>query len=261
MTNKGVDISVIQGNVDFAAIKASGVDFVVCRAGVGNGGIDIDYAKNVANATAAGLKVMAYHFIYPLPPNPAQPLRDPVKQAGYHFNAVQGQLAAIDCEWPAPQDFGKWGCTPAQINQWMIAYFTEYTRLDNGRKPLIYTYPYWSDAVKFDPFFAQFPLWIASYQATPFIPHPWTDWTMWQTTAGGGHLPNGAPVDTDVIKDLSLWDSPQTVIPPSPPDVSAATAPPVIFTPPPNSPAPPPTDPLVNLFTNIKNSISNLIKK
>ena len=262
MTNKGVDISVVQGNVNFSAVKASGIDFVVLRCGVGNGGIDIDYVKNVAAATAAGLKVMAYHFLYPLPPmivngKDTQPLRDPIKQAQYHFNAVQGQMAAIDCEWPAPQDFGKWNCTPAQINQWMIAYFTEYTRLDNGRKPFLYTYPYWAAAVKFDPFFAQFPLWIASYQATPSIPHPWTDWTMWQTTGGGGKLPNGAPVDTDVVKDLSIWNPPSVDAPPVV-DVPVVVAP---SPPAPVAPAPLPTDPLTSFFNTVKDAIGKLIKK
>ena len=238
MTVRGVDISIIQGNVDFKALAASDVEFVVVRCGVGNGGIDSYYAKNIAGARAAELKVMAYHFLYPLPPLVGQPLRDPLKQAAYHFNATRGEMAAIDCEWPAPQDFAKWGCTPAQLNTWMLAYLAEYTRLDGGRKPLVYTYPYWASAVKFDEQFAQYPLWIASYVATPVIPHPWTDWVLWQTTGGGGKLPNGAPVDTDVAKDLSLWDNapapvapdPLIVAPPAP--IVPPLAPPVIIPPP-----------------------------
>ena len=262
MTNKGVDISTIQGNVDFNAVKASGIDFVVCRCGVGNGGIDANYSKNVAGATAAGLKVMAYHFIYPLPPLASQPLRDPVKQATYHFNAVQGQLAAIDCEWPVPQDWAKWGCTAAQINQWMMTYFQTYTQLDNGRKPLIYTYPYWAQAINFDPSFTQYGLWIASYQASPLIPKPWTDWVMWQTSGGSGHLPSGVPVDTDVTKDLSLWDPPAPVVV-TPPDPVVVTPPPVVVAPPAPAPAPAPasTDPLTSAFTSIWNTISGLLKK
>lgn len=204
---KGVDISIIQGNVDFVALAASGVEFVIIRCGVGNSGIDSKYTTNVTAAKAAGLKVACYHFLYPLPPLASQPLRDPVKQAQYHFKGAQGELACIDCEWPAPEDFAKWGCTPTQLNQWMLIYLQEYERL-SGKKPIIYTYPYWSSAVKFDPQFAQYPLWIASYQASPAIPHPWTNWVLWQNTGGGGHLPvSGAAVDTDLAKDLSLWEN------------------------------------------------------
>jgi lysozyme len=262
MTVRGVDISIIQGNVDFTALAASGVQFVVIRCGVGNGGIVRDYTQNVTRAKAAGLKVMAYHFIYPLPPLASQPMRDPIKQAQYHFNAVQGEMASIDCEWPAPQDFAKWNCNPAQLNQWMLAYLTEYTRLDNGRKPLVYTYPYWAAAVKFDQQFAQYPLWIASYQATPAIPHPWTDWVMWQTTGGGGHLPGGAPVDTDVAKDLSLWDPPADPAAPPDPVIVAQPDPP---SPPLAPPAHPPASPVIPALSNplagIVDSVLNWFKR
>lgn len=169
------------------------------------------YAKNVAGATAAGLKVACYHFIYPLPPKEGDPSRDPVAQAQYHFNASLGQLACIDCEWPEPQDWATWGCSSAQLNTWMLAYLQEYESL-SGRKPIIYTYPNWAANVGFYQQFIQYLLWIASYEASPAIPSPWRTWVLWQNTGGGGHLPTtGVPVDTDLAEDLSLWNS---VLPP-----------------------------------------------
>jgi lysozyme len=238
MTVRGVDISVIQGTVDFNALAASGVQFVVIRCGVGNGGIDIDYTTNVAKATAAGLKVMAYHFVYPLPTTTAQPLRDPVKQAQYHFNAAQGQLAACDLEWPTQADWAKWGCTASQINQWALTYLAEYSRL-SGQPMIVYTYPNFAQTVGLTSDFAQYPLWIASYEPTPAIPHPWTDWVLWQTTGGGGHLPNGAPVDTDLAKDLSPWGAPAVpVAQPQP------IPPPVLIPIPPPAPVPAPAPPV-----------------
>ena len=211
MTVRGLDISVIQGVVDFNAIAASGVQFIIARCGVGNSSIDVDYTTNVAKATAAGLKVMAYHFVYPLPTTAAQPLRDPVKQAQYHFNASLGQLACIDCEWPEPKDWHTWGCTSDQLNTWMLTYLQEYESL-SGRKPIIYTYPDWAANVGFRFQFAQYPLWIASYQASPGVPSPWTTWVLWQN--GQGHLPvSGVVVDTDFAPDLSLWNSLPIVVP------------------------------------------------
>jgi GH25 family lysozyme M1 (1,4-beta-N-acetylmuramidase) len=269
---KGIDVSTIQGNINFQAVAASGISFIIARCGVGNGGIDADYNKNRVGAKSANLNFMAYHFIYPLPTISSQPLRDPIKQANYHFNACEGELAGIDCEWPAPQDFSKWGCTAAQINQWMIAYFNEYTSLDNGRKPLLYTYPYWASAINFDQQFTQYPLWIASYQASPAIPHPWTDWVMWQNSGGSQHLPNGGvPVDTDVAKDLSLWTptvAPVIVAPPAP-VVVAPTPDPVVVAPAPPPPPPPPATPVatppidilapINPFAPIGSAVSGII--
>lgn len=224
---KGIDISVIQGVIDFVAVKNSGYSFVICRCGVGNSGIDSNYSHNIASAKVAGLQVAAYHFVFPLPTTPAQPLRDPVKQAQYHFNAAQGALACIDCEWPASQDFSKWNVTPDTIKTWLLAYLTEYQRLDNGRVPVIYTYPYWAEAVNLDSRFTQYPLWIASYAtSTPAIPSAWSSvgWTLWQNSGGSEKLPNGVPVDTDVAKDLSLWNVASVADPLSPVEVAPMPA-------------------------------------
>lgn len=232
---KGIDVSTIQGKIDFQAVAATGVKFVICRCGVGNGGIDNLYKQNIANAKAAGLKVMAYHFIYPLPPLASQPLRDPKAQAQMHVNAAGGELAACDLEWPAPEDWAKWGCTAAQITKWSVDYLEAYEAL-SGIRPIVYTYPYFAKAINLPAWFGEkYKLWIASYQTGhPAIPAPWTDWVMWQYSGGTGpeaqHLPSGAPVDGDRMKDLAdLW--PAEVVAPDPVPVAD---------PAPQAPAPPP---------------------
>jgi len=267
---KGVDISVIQGNVDFVALAATGVQFVICRCGVGNGGKDKLYDQNIAKAKAAGLKVMAYNFVYPLPTIPSQPLRDPKQQAALHVQWANGELAACDLEWPTPDQWAKWGCTAAQIVEWTITYLQEYERL-SGIRPIVYTYPYFAEAIKLPDSFAQtYQLWLASYEPTPQIPKPWTDWVMWQYGSGGNYkLPNGAPVDVDYVKDLSLWDTAPAVPPPAPPpDPPSPPDPPLPpDPPPPPEPAPPPpVQPvpdtgLANIFSTIWNALSGLVKK
>jgi GH25 family lysozyme M1 (1,4-beta-N-acetylmuramidase) len=253
MTVKGVDISVIQGKIDFNALKAQGIEFVIIRCGVGNQSVDKLYASNVAAAKAAGLKVMAYHFVFPLPDDGTHPGRNPAVQAKMHFDAAQGELAACDLEWPIPQDWKKWGCTAAQISQWSLDYLKAYEKL-SGRKMLVYTYPNFAQTVKLPEEFAQYPLWIASYQTHPQIPKPWTDWVIWQN--GGGslmHLPNGCPVDTNVAKDLSLWDE----VP------APVETPPVEETPPEPTtpvPTPPPADNNGTVFTKVVNLISSFWK-
>lgn len=273
---KGIDISTIQGNVDFAACKAAGLDFVICRCGVGNGGKDANYDKYVAQATAAGLQVAAYHFIYPLPPLASQPLRDPVKQAQLHAGWAATspvQVVCCDMEWPLQQDWAKWGCTAAQIVQWTLTYLQAYEAA-TGIRPVVYTFPYFAQALNLPQSFADtYQLWIASYQASPFIPKPWTDWVMWQDSSGPYHLPvSGAVVDTDKAKDLSLWNV-QPAAPVAPPpdpahntpvsdpdpvaplDVEPASAPaplPVV------APAPAPSS---NIFQTIISFLNGLIKR
>jgi GH25 family lysozyme M1 (1,4-beta-N-acetylmuramidase) len=273
---KGMDISTIQGKVDFAACAAAGIQFVVCRCGVGNDGKDSDYDHNVAAATAAGIKVAAYHFVYPLPPVmvngiDTHPTRDPVKQAQLHAGwAGTSSVPVICCdlEWPLQQDWGKWGCSAAQIVQWVTTYLQAYEAA-TGIRPLVYTFPYFAQVLNLPVSFGQtYQLWIASYEPSPAIPHPWTDWVMWQDSSGPYHLPTtGVPVDTDKVRDLSLWNAPVAIVVPTPTPVPVPVPPapspvpvvvPVVVPPPPPVPAVP--SPASNVFLTLWRVLSGLFK-
>lgn len=281
---KGLDVSVYQGdNINWPAVAAAGYKFVVCRCGVGNTAKDKNYEKNIAGARAVGLKVMAYHFVYPLPTIPNQPLRDPRAQAKLHADWAGNQiLVACDLEWPAPEHWAKWGCTAKQIIDWAVTYLEEYERL-TGIRPIVYTYPYFAKAINLPPFFAdKWKLWIASYSATPFVPKPWTNWVMWQDSGGKTtSIPGGGPVDTDKVRDLSMWEEfenrmipPPVPVPlPPPPPPPPVPAPPVpapnpvpapvpVPAPAPNPPpAPPPPHRNPNIFTLVWQIIVGLYNK
>lgn len=63
---KGIDVSQWQGNIDFNAVKKSGIDFVIIRAGYGREISQKDpyFEQNYARAKAAGLNVGAYWYSY-----------------------------------------------------------------------------------------------------------------------------------------------------------------------------------------------------
>lgn len=64
---KGADISEINGAVDFAALKAAGVTFVIIRCGYGNDiprQDDTRFAENVRKADAAGMPWGVYLYSY-----------------------------------------------------------------------------------------------------------------------------------------------------------------------------------------------------
>ena len=46
MAIKGIDVSVWQGNIDFGKVKVSGINFVIIRAGYGNGNKDKWFDEN-----------------------------------------------------------------------------------------------------------------------------------------------------------------------------------------------------------------------
>lgn len=64
MAVRGIDVSSWQGNIDFNKVKASGIDFVIIRAGYGTSGRDKWFQENYRKAKAAGLHVGAYWYSY-----------------------------------------------------------------------------------------------------------------------------------------------------------------------------------------------------
>lgn len=65
-TFKGIDVSQYQQNIDFKKVKASGVDFVIIRAGFGRYAHQKDpyFESHYKAAKAAGLKVGVYWYSY-----------------------------------------------------------------------------------------------------------------------------------------------------------------------------------------------------
>ena len=84
---KGIDVSSWQGNIDFGKVKASGIDFVIIRAGYGREVSQIDkcFVQNYNTAKAAGLDVGAYWYSY------ADSAEDAVKEAKACMEVIKGK--------------------------------------------------------------------------------------------------------------------------------------------------------------------------
>ena len=65
MEIKGIDVSHWQGDIDWEAVKADGVEFAIIKAGGSDDGFyeDSKFEENYANAKAAGVAVGAYYFV------------------------------------------------------------------------------------------------------------------------------------------------------------------------------------------------------
>lgn len=62
----GIDVSEHNGTLDWAKIKASGIQFAIIRTGYGVSHEDTQFQKNVKGALAQGIPVGVYHFSYAL---------------------------------------------------------------------------------------------------------------------------------------------------------------------------------------------------
>lgn len=87
MSKQGIDVSQHQGNIDFAKVKAGGIDFVIIRAGFGRTTSQKDpfFEQNYARAKAAGLNVGAYWYSY------ATSAADAVTEAKACLEVIKGK--------------------------------------------------------------------------------------------------------------------------------------------------------------------------
>lgn len=217
MTILGIDVSDAQGIVSAVQWQAVVQDkqFVYNEARIGNDGNSKHFDQNVVEQRAAGLTVGAYLFAYCLPDDAAHPGRSPEDQAQAFFEAANGlggspgELSpALDLEFPAPEAWGSWNCSPGQLQDWSGRCAAKIQALF-GRAPVIYTYKYWAQTANLSGL-AQYPLWLADYAgATYRTVAPWSSAAILQTGNGTGpgayRLPNGAPVDENAIPDAATF--------------------------------------------------------
>ncbi len=174
---QGRDVSVYQGNFNWAAAHAGGVVFGYARVSDGLGAIDSTFAGNWASMKANGVLRGAYQFF--------EPGEDEVAQANMVVQHV-GKLGAGDL--PATIDVEvTGGQAPATIAA-KVRHWLQIVEAGTGKRPIIYTGGYfWQDNVG-DTSFGAYPLWIAAYIDCPSIPAGWSDWTIWQYSDGAGTL-------------------------------------------------------------------------
>ena len=61
---KGIDVSKWNGTIDWNKVKASGIDYVIIRAGYGSKTVDPQFKSYIEGASKAGLKIGVYWFSY-----------------------------------------------------------------------------------------------------------------------------------------------------------------------------------------------------
>jgi lysozyme len=187
-----IDVSFIQGDIDWTLVKNYGVQVAAVEIGVGNDQANPLRAAQVLGALGAGLTVVPYDFCFALPPDGVHINRDPVSQAKLFLQEMQnlkleGRPIALDFEFPRQQDMQKWKDSDNYVSSWRAACLAEVEQL-TGVTPWVYGSPDYLEVTKCadDLELTKYPLWIAHYGvASPTIPHPWMDFAAWQYTDKG----------------------------------------------------------------------------
>ncbi|KAF8602579.1 glycoside hydrolase family 25 protein [Ceratobasidium sp. AG-I] len=192
---QGIDVSGYQPNVDWTAVKASGVEFAYIKATESTTYTNPEFASQYNGAYDAGLIRGAYHFAQPADSSGADQANYFLQNGGRWSNDGKTLPGALDMEY-APSGDACYGLDVATMTAWIADFVSTY-QAATTRYPVIYTSTsWWTQCTgNSDAFGANSPLWVARYaDEVGDIPAGWATWTIWQYADSG---PN--PGDQDVF--------------------------------------------------------------
>lgn len=173
----GVDVSRWQGQVDWHALKDSGISFASVRASIGDFFTDDRFEENWQGAGDADIFRSAYHVL--------RPDIDATAQIA-HFESIVGGPGDL----PHVLDVELTGNQSDQVIQQRTYDSLQEMEARFGRPPLVYTADwFWTPHIGDQPWVEDYDLWVAHYYwpevQTPKIPAGWMDWKIWQHTNRG----------------------------------------------------------------------------
>lgn len=173
---RGIDVSNFQGNIDWKKVKASGIDFVIIRAGWGKNGRDSKFKEYINGAINAGIKnIGIYWFLY------AKNENDIVGNANGCVSTIGAYKDNINfkvwADWEYDSDNYCKGLNKATRTQWVKRFCQEVAK--QGFEVGIYANP---DYIKnkFNDI-SDYPLWLAFYSNSKGSYNP----LIWQYTSKG----------------------------------------------------------------------------
>ncbi len=159
--NLGIDVSTWQENVDWAKVKAAGIDYVFIRLGYrgytrGSLILDNEYRNHIAGATAAGLKVGVYFFTQAINE------REAIEEASMCLQYVQGYNIsypiAIDVEYSG----GRADNLTAEQRTKVCRAFCETIR-NGGYTPAVYANKSFFETMMYTSQLESYVIWLAHY--------------------------------------------------------------------------------------------------
>ncbi|MFD0020785.1 GH25 family lysozyme [Streptomyces sp. NPDC058382] len=193
-TLAGVDVSHYQGTINWASVKAAGIQFAYIKATESTTYKDPTFNTNYVNAYNAKVIRGAYHFARPN-------LSTGATQANY-FASNGGAWSRDNLTLPGMLDLegGCYGKTAAAMQSWILDFYNTY-KSRTGRDVVIYTSASWWSSCTggWSGMSARSPLFVAHWTSAsnPSVPAGFPYWTFWQYTDSGSVGGISGAVDRD----------------------------------------------------------------
>ena len=187
---QGVDVSVYQGNIDWEAAKADGVEFAIIRAGYGKYVSQKDkyFDQNMQNAKAAGLPCGAYWFSYALTPE------DAIKEADAFYEVIK------DYQFEYPVSFDMETENQTNLSKETVTAIIEAFcgRMESyGYYTTLYSYASFLNYKVGESVFEKYDIWVAHYNTSQ--PAFNRKYGLWQYSSTGRIAGIQGNVDQDFV--------------------------------------------------------------
>ena len=187
---RGIDVSRWQGNIDWTAVAADDVNFVMLGTR-SKGAVDPYFHTNVKGASAAGLKVGAYIYSLATTPDMAR------EEADFVLDLVKDYPISFPIAFDAEDSATLGSLPPTQVSEIINAFCDRIE--EAGYYPIVYANDNWLSN-KIDLSKMKRDVWVARYEAK----HKYADPIMWQVTSTGAIQGINGNVDIDFLyKDLT----------------------------------------------------------
>jgi len=176
----GIDVSKYQGDIDWATVRRSGVEFVWIKATEGANHVDSKFQQNWAGAKQAGLARGAYHFVWWC--------RDPREEIEWFKANVPNDPEALppvlDVEATPDSKSCKRTLHREDVLADMRIMLQEMERA-YGKRPVIYVTVDFYQHVMHPNEFSDYPVWVRSVKHSPPVTYPGRRWAFWQYQSDG----------------------------------------------------------------------------
>lgn len=199
----GIDVSRYNGNVDWTAVKNSGIDFVMIRVGYrgygqeGNFALDTKFVENIQGAKKAGLKVGVYFFTQAISE------QESIEEANWVIDKIRpykiDMPVAIDVEFSSESNQnGRADHLDKNTRTILVKRFCEVIQ-NAGYTPMVYLNIDWAKNYVDMSSLSDYDTWIAHYKNDPnSSPNYSGSYSMWQYTSSGKIMGISGDVDCNI---------------------------------------------------------------
>jgi GH25 family lysozyme M1 (1,4-beta-N-acetylmuramidase) len=177
----GLDVSSYQGNVDWSAVKAAGVDFAYIKASEGNYYTNPYFAQQYNGSYDQDIIRGAYHFANPSTSSGTSQADYFVDNGGGWSSDGRTLPGALDVEYN-PYGPECYGLSQSEMVSWIAAFVNEYFARTHVWAVIYTRSGWWSDCTgNSTAFNSNDPLWVANYTGSPgVLPGDCPFYTFWQ---------------------------------------------------------------------------------